>query len=1134
MSNENIITAKIKTFHRRKTELLLISGLLHFFVFLSVIWISTFVADSVLYFSRGLRWFVLFVNFILTIILFYHLIGRYIGDLLKPRRKNHSLTMAAREIGFLMPDISDRLLNAYQIQSTDEEFSSPELRNLAVSRFYGTIERADFRTLLNLKQFLLPLGRLFYILAGGIVISVLLGDHLLVSAKRIFNPAGEYHPISSYHFEVLPGDTTVIAGKPVTVRVKLTGPEAEDYQIDIYETKSGNSHHLNLERKGSVYNATITGIRSDFNYQISAIPVWEISREMLLKSEIYKVGVIIPPTVNDLQISIKPPAYTGLEVVLPEPNTGDILAYRGSEVDLTARLNKSVRTAVLNFSSGVQIPAVVRGETISARFKVTGSENYRLQLIDEQNVENEDPIRYQIKVMEDIPPVITVLEPGRDIDLAPDAELDLLFEARDDFGFSRLWLAYQIVSNSEYTKDTTWQQIPLDLPSGRHDFFRQQYLWEFANTAVGFGDALKYYLAIQDNDRITGPKTGFSGTYRINFPTIEQIFSATDREQKESIDQNKTISEESEQLHEELEKISREMKRDKEVDWERRKQIETAMNKQEDIQKKLDKIQENLDDAIRKLEQSRMISPEILEKYQQLQQLFQEIATPELKQSMKALQEALEKLDQDQTREAMEDFKKNQEKFAEDLERTLELFQKVQFEQEMDRLAKMAEKAVKDQEKITRDLTDGKNEAEQLKQQERQEELMSAMRKNLEKLMQNDQLPQYPEAEKRMQEAASELNSGQLEKLSTELKNQMQSGQKNDAVMKSQDLADRLQQLQDQISGAKENILATNKQNISEQLRRSTANLLQLSQQQEELINRTADAGSLSDQFRDLAGEQQQIATKMSRVIGDMVQLSRETFMLSPDIGQAMANAGQGMRKSLSELENRNKTGAGNAQKQAMGALNQAAMAMQSTMEGMAGSGSALGFEEFMKKMQQMAGQQGQLNQDAMGFLQGQGSNPGLLSQEAQQNLRRMAGEQRALQQSMDELNNQMGKRSDVLGNLDNIAREMENVAGDMEKMQLDRKTIERQRKILSRMLDAQKSMREQEYSRQRQAEVGKEYARRTPDERQKREDLELKRLQDELMRALQEGYNPDYEKVIEAYFRILSRKYVEDKNTQK
>jgi len=74
-------------------------------------------------------------------------------------------------------------------------------------------------------------------------------------------------------------------------------------------------------------------------------------------------------------------------------------------------------------------------------------------------------------------------------------------------------------------------------------------------------------------------------------------------------------------------------------------------------------------------------------------------------------------------------------------------------------------------------------------------------------------------------------------------------------------------------------------------------------------------------------------------------------------------------------------------------------------------------------------------------------------------------------------------------------------------------------------MLDAQKSVREREYSRQRQAETGKSYARRRPPtEKIDPVDLRGLKLQQALQRALQEGYHPAYEKLIEDYFKTLSQ----------
>ncbi len=767
MQTENIINSKIRAFHRRKAGLILAAGTIHLIVFLSVIWISTFAADTVLYFSRSVRWFVLIVNSSLSLYLFYRFIGEHLIQLFHSINMSHKMIVAAREIGYLKPEIADRLLNTYQLQSTQEKFSSPELRRFAVNRFSEMIKNDDFRSLLNLRSFIIPYSWIVLILLGGVLLSAFMGNQLSVSLKRVLNPAGDYQLIQDYRFKVMPGDTTIIAGYPFDVRADFLGPSVGQLKIEVLEPEKAAARSIELEKKGPVYIASITGMRSSFNYYVSAVPLWEIGQEQVLKSDQYQVRVITPPAVNDLQITITPPAYTGLEKSHLEPNIGDVLAYRGSTVDFSARLNKEVQSVVLVFSSGESIPATVRGRSASAEFSLKDAGSYQIHLLDKLNIANEDPINYRLETMEDLIPSVSLIEPGQDIDISPDAALNLVFEGRDDFGFSRMWLSYQIISSLDIASDSTWRQIPLFIPTGQQKYFQQQFLWQFTNISVGFGDAIKYYLALSDNDRINGPKTGFSGTYLINFPTIEQVFAAIDQKQQESIEENEKINDESERLRETLEQITREMKRDKEIDWERQKQIESALNKQNEIQDKLDKIQENLEETLRKLDQSQMISPEVLEKYQQLQKLFQEIASPELLKSMQSLQEALEKLDQNEIEKSLEDFKQNQEKFAENLDRTLELFRKVQFEQELDRLNKMAEKALRDQKTITDNLSNRADIEEQIQQQNRQDELIAAIRENLEKLMQNDLLTRYPEAQQELMQSEAQLNSGQLEQALT-------------------------------------------------------------------------------------------------------------------------------------------------------------------------------------------------------------------------------------------------------------------------------------------------------------------------------------------------------------------------------
>ena len=188
----------------------------------------------------------------------------------------------------------------------------------------------------------------------------------------------------------------------------------------------------------------------------------------------------------------------------------------------------------------------------------------------------------------------------------------------------------------------------------------------------------------------------------------------------------------------------------------------------------------------------------------------------------------------------------------------------------------------------------------------------------------------------------------------------------------------------------------------------------------------------------------------------------------------------------------------------------------------MAASSSATGFEFFLQQMQQMAGQQGKLNDASLNLFQGKG-NQGRLSDEQMSEMARLAAEQRKIRESLEALNKQMGNRPDMPGRLGDMATEMNEVEKELKRMQLDRQTIERQQKILRRMLDAQKSVHEREYSQKRKAETGKEYSRIAPDKNQKIFDEFLQRLEMEKQKALEEGYSHDYETLIEMYYKRLS-----------
>ena len=66
MNTKNHIIRKIFLFQRKNLIFHTIAGAIHFSIFLLLIWLSTFLADSVKYFKSEVRWFILILNGSLT------------------------------------------------------------------------------------------------------------------------------------------------------------------------------------------------------------------------------------------------------------------------------------------------------------------------------------------------------------------------------------------------------------------------------------------------------------------------------------------------------------------------------------------------------------------------------------------------------------------------------------------------------------------------------------------------------------------------------------------------------------------------------------------------------------------------------------------------------------------------------------------------------------------------------------------------------------------------------------------------------------------------------------------------------------------------------------------------------------
>jgi hypothetical protein len=1133
MDNAILLIRKIKKFQHKKLVSAAWANLIHLIICILCIWSASVVADQIFYFSTTTRWFILIGTW-------FSILGCSILLYLPPFLsmwhiyRSADLSPLTREIGRMYPEIGDRLTNIYQLISRDIEGTSVQLKEFAIKSFYEQIKDFDLQRRLKFINRLVPLPALILFVAGNLYL-VSTFD-LSPAIGRIWNPAGDYGDIPAFTFEIHPGNTQVILGQPVEIKARYTGPVNSGCILLYRSGDETTFQQLPLRLNNGVYEGMLSNIRHSLDYRVKSAFIRPAEWSDKIISDLYRIQVLIPPLITELSVTVSPPAYTGLPRQYPEKNTGDFLAYPGSMVSLSARTNKRINEAKIIFADSSVINPRIQEETFQAQFAVKENTIYHIDLLDQQGVNSINPIQYTITVLQDLYPTVELIEPGKDVEIpSADGALNLLLEGKDDFGFSNLKLFYRISGNSEFAQDTLWHEQPLSLPQAGKVYFQQNYLWNFALLDIGFEDAVTYFLEIRDNDPVRGPKTSRSAEYQIRFPSVETLLNSFSQQQVENVQELERITTASDDLKNKLEEINRELKRDQSIDWQKKKEIETSLKKQNELQAHLDQIQQNLEEAIQKLESAQLLSPEVLESYRQLQQLFQEIATPEFLQAMEELQKAMEKWNDGQVKNSLQKFQFNQQQFKERLERTLELFRKVQLEQELDRLVQMTRTMLEEQQKISEQLTTSsplakEQQSELLQELQAQHNLFRQTEEQLETLIQNDLLLNHDELKENLVAVQEQMQQKDLAAQFENMQGRVRENNPVPAGQQSRQVQQNLQQQYTALQQIRQDMLAADQSRLQAKMQKTAQDLLYLSADQEELMNETARFSDYSSGYREMILREQNMMEKMNGTMKAIIDLSHETFFISPEISRALGKAGSGMRKTMEELQNRNQETAAKAQQQAMSGLNEAVMEIQKSMQQMSQSSSALGFEQFMQSLQQMSRQQGLLNEQSLNFMNGAG-NQGALSYQQQQELRRLAAEQSAVQQALQQLLEQAGERSDMLGRLDQAAEEMGKVVQDMERARVDRRTIERQQQIFNRMLDAQKSVREREYSRNRQAETGKNYVRKSPPNTNEQGNARLQKLQRDLQRALQEGYYPDYEKIIEDYFKALSQSPAADEN---
>jgi len=155
------------------------------------------------------------------------------------------------------------------------------------------------------------------------------------------------------------------------------------------------------------------------------------------------------------------------------------------------------------------------GMSGTVRFPVQKDGSYRIFVTDEQGYANRDPVPHTIKATADQPPLVKVLEPGKDTTVPLDGKLRLIVRGSDDFGVAgmRLWCK---VNNAETpTQVNEWKQFADPKTASVN------WEWPFPAAQYKVGDLVAYYVEVTDN--CPTPNTDKSQEYKLTVEAAQKV-----------------------------------------------------------------------------------------------------------------------------------------------------------------------------------------------------------------------------------------------------------------------------------------------------------------------------------------------------------------------------------------------------------------------------------------------------------------------------------------------------------------------------------------------------------------------------------------------------------------------------------
>jgi len=1002
---------------------------------------------------------------------------------------------AARQIGRYFPSVKDKLLNTLQLHRLSARDNAliqagiaQKTREVASVRFAEAINFNENRK--YLKYLLFPLA---------VVIVVLLAAPQLFteSTPRLINFNRTYAPVAPFQFHLLNEDLKAFKNEDFDLKLGFTGDLAP--QTVYLQTKDRRIKMLQNEQ--GIFEFTFSKVQSGFDFQFEAAG---------FASEIYALDVRSRPNLKSFDIDLEYPRYLGRKSESLQ-NTGNLQIPEGTHIEWTFRALET-EAIILKFEQNQEVHDLQISDNQTFKFEKTAVDTDRYTL-DLQNSfsRNKEEIQYQINVIKDKYPEIT-LDQYRDTTMFS----YMIFGGNisDDYGLSRLSL-YYMLKKSPTDEDRKFKQVPIPIKtnSNNQNYYFQ---WNVDSLNMELGDQVDYFLMVWDNDGVNGAKATKTSQYSFKLPSRQEINESLDQNSKNTEKQIDNSIQDAKELNRKIEEAENRLKSKKTLDWQDKKLLEEILEKKDELTEELNRLKELNQQNNSQKQRFNEYSENLKTKIEQLQELMDELLDDETKRLYEELRKLLEEQQNyDSFQDLLDQLDYKEQNLEEELERTLELFKRMQFEQKLEETIQDLEELQEEQEQLMEETDDKENSFEDLSEEQRElqedfQQLKEAIENLREKNQDLEQSQMFDDTSDEEQQIEEGMEQSQQQLQDNKRKPAQKSQQQS--INNMQQLNQKLQQMQ---SGMEMEMMQENLDN----LRDIEDNLIKLSFDQEALMKEFQAINQSDPRFIELSQEQLKLKDDAKIIEDSLISLANRVFQIKSFVTREVKEMNEHMDQSLEGLKKRNQAQSISNQQLTMTSINNLALLLGDVLQQMQQQ-MAMAMGGQPKKGQKhtpgLSELQKQLNQQIEN-LKKSGKSGRALSEE----LAKLAAQQEMIRRALEEAEEgiqELGEKSKKANQ--EVIEKMEQTETDLVNKQITTETIKRQKEILTRLLEAEKSIRERELDKAREAEQATKKEPRVPPEF--KEYLKAKEKEVELLRTVPPKLNPYYKQEVQEYFKRL------------